>query len=74
MNYKKLVQETIEQINKSEDCMYTISANLFLGVHRLYFKLEENKKFNHFYDFSTWSDMYIYLKGFQKGANSLKPF
>lgn len=76
MNYKKLVKGTINQINDSEDCIWYLSENNFLGMKRLYFKdtNETKRDFIHYIDFDSWSDMYIYLKGFQKGANSLKPF
>lgn len=77
MNYKKLAQETIQAINDSNDCIWELSARLFLGNKRLYFKdtiIESKRDYSHYLDFSNWSDMYIFLVGFQKGANSLKPF
>lgn len=79
MNYKKLVNQTIQEINESNDYIWILSARLFLGMKRLYFvdnvkNLEVKRDFSHYIDFETWSDIYIFLIGFQKGADSLKPF
>lgn len=73
IQFKILVKNLIETMNESNDYMWNLSAKTFCNLKRLHFE-DDSHKFDHYITFNTYRDMYMFLKGMQKGANSLKPF
>ena len=64
----------IDAINNSNDCIYTLSLERRYGDYQIRFTHTATDKISHISPRGSLREILFYLRGFQKGANSLKPF